>query len=210
MRVCTLASSSSGNSILVFSEQTKILVYIGINLKDVVLKLTALKINPREITAILLTHEHIDHTKSVGAFMRKYKTRLYVHADGFEAAKQRLGNVDENLIIPFYDNPFNINEFNIKSFDLPHDAQKCVGFNIEKDDKKISIATDLGHTTDNIIKNLYNSRLVILESNHDEEMLLNNDKYSPHLKARILGKEGHLSNIASSKVVAELAQNNVK
>lgn len=210
MRICTLASSSSGNCILVYSKNTKLLVDIGINLEEVLMRLKALEIEPSEITAILLTHEHGDHTRSVGAFMRKFSTPLYVHKNTEQHALKRLGKIDAESVITFYDQPFQLGEFNIKSFSLPHDASYCVGFNIEKDDKKISIATDLGHTNDDIVKNLQGSRLVVLESNHDEKMLLNNDNYSAVLKSRILGPHGHLSNAMASVVVEQLAKSGVK
>ena len=91
---------------------------------------------------------------------------------------------------------------------MSHDVF-CVGFNIWENGSKISIVTDLGYTTNSVVEKLYDSRLVILEANHDEKMLLNG-KYPAILKSRILGKKGHLSNVSSAKVVAELAQHNVK
>lgn len=209
MRVCTLASSSSGNSTLIYSENTKILVDLGLNLKDILKKLTALGIEPSEINAILLTHDHNDHICGIGPFMRKYKTTLYVHNKAYFSALKKLGRVEPELVIPFYDQPFYVGEFKVQSFNLPHDTF-CVGYNIEKEDKKISIATDFGHTTTDIVKNFYNSRLVILESNHDEKMLIKNPNYSSLLKNRILSKNGHLSNALAAKVVCELAKNNVK
>ncbi len=210
MKVCTLASSSKGNSIAVFSDETKVLIDVGINLAELELKLKALNITASEINAILITHEHSDHIKSLSQFIKKYKTPTYVHNTTLASVIKKMGKIDLNLLIPFYDESFYVGEFKITSFDLPHDASKCVGFNIEKADKKISIATDFGHTTSNIIQNLYNSRLVILESNHDEKLLLANPKYSDLLKNRILGKYGHLSNNTAAKVICDLSQNNVK
>lgn len=209
MRVCTLASSSSGNSILINGDNTKILVDLGLKLADILQKLKALNIEPSEINAILLTHDHTDHICGIGPFIRKYKTKLYVHNKAYFSALKKLGRVEPQLVIPFYDEPFEVGEFKVSAFCLPHDAF-CVGYNIEKDDKKISIATDFGHTTTNIVKNLYNSRLVILESNHDEKMLIKNPNYSGLLKSRILSKNGHLSNVCAAKIICELAQNNVK
>ena len=210
MKVVTLASSSKGNSTLIYTDKTKILIDAGLLLSEIELKLTALNILPGEINAILLTHEHSDHIKGIGPFMRKYHTPLYVHNLGMVSAIKKLGNINENLVIPFYDKPFMVGEFKITSFNLPHDAHHCVGYSIEKDDKKVSIATDFGHTNVDIVKNLYNSRLVILESNHDEKMLLQNQNYSSLLKSRILGKNGHLSNVVAAKLVCDLANNNVK
>lgn len=210
MRICNLGSSSSGNCTVVYTNKTKILIDAGLRLSDIKLRLKSINIDLSEINAILLTHEHTDHIKSVGAIMRKYKTPLYVHQGGVGCALQKVGAVDANLVIPFYEQPFEVGEFRVNAFELPHDASVCVGYNIVCDDKKFSIATDLGYATFNIVKNLYDSKMVILESNHDEHMLLNNQNYSAALKARILGKFGHLSNSVAAKVIAELIKNNVK
>ncbi len=210
MRVVTLASSSKGNCILVYTENTKILVDIGICLEDVEKKLNILHVNPAEINAILNTHEHIDHCKGIGAFMRKYSTPLYCHIDGVEALMKKVGKVDGRKVIAFQNLPFEVGEFKINAFKLPHDAASCVRFTIAQENKKISIATDFGHVTPGIVDNLLDSRLVVLEANHDEQMLLKNPKYSYMLKNRILGKNGHLSNNLSARVIEKCALHNVK
>ena len=210
MRVVTLASSSKGNCILVYTKDTKILVDIGIRLEELEHKLSILNINPHEITGILNTHEHIDHCRSIGAFMRKYDAPLYCHFDGNMGLVKKLGKINPNRIINFSDIPFEVGEFKIHAFKLPHDAASCVGFTIASGEKRISIATDLGHITPSIVDNMLSSRLVVLEANHDENMLLNNPNYSYILKNRILGKYGHLSNSLSARVIEKCALNGVK
>ena len=204
MKVCTIASSSKGNCVLVFNDNTKILIDLGVTLVDLESKLNMLGINPHEITAILNTHEHIDHTKNIGAFMRKYGTPLYCHIDGYDRLLTKLGKVNYSLLTRFNDMPFEIGDMVVRAFKLPHDASSCVGYTIADGDKRMSIATDLGHFDDEIVANLMGSRMVILESNHDEKMLLNNPKYTPMLKQRILGKSGHLSNKLASQVALKL------
>lgn len=204
MKVCTIASSSKGNCVLVYNETTKILIDIGITLSELEEKLNMLGISPHEITAILNTHEHIDHTKNIGAFMRKYGTPLYCHIDGYERLVTKLGKVNYSLITRFNDMPFEIDDMVVRAFKLPHDAISCVGYTIAEDNKRVSIVTDLGHYDDEIISNIIGSRLVILESNHDEKMLMNNPKYPVSLKHRILGKSGHLSNKLASQVALKL------
>ncbi len=211
MKVCVLASSSKGNCTYVGSSTTNILIDSGIGIKEMEAKLKALKVNPDSISAILITHEHSDHIKSLHNFTRKYKSCfIYVHKNTYEALLSRLPELDRKRIIIFYSLEFKVGDLTINSFILPHDSSCCVGYNIENNENKISICTDLGHTTSDIIQNLYNSKLVILESNHDIDMLKANPHYSFILKNRILGKNGHLSNDAACKIVEELASHNVK
>lgn len=210
MKVVTLSSSSKGNSVLIMGEKTNLLIDAGINITNLIEKLKLLGCEPSSIKAILSTHEHSDHTKSVGAFMRKCGCLLYTHADDRDAIISKIGNVELKRVITFYDQTFSIGEFEIKAFKLPHDSVSCVGYVISNGTNKIAYATDLGYASEETIENLKNCKLVILESNHDEKMLINNQNYSEVLKRRILSRNGHLSNMASAKVVCSLAQNNVK
>lgn len=210
MRVCTLASSSKGNCVLFYTDNTKILVDVGVTISYLEEKLNKLGINPHEITAILNTHEHVDHTKNIGAFMRKYGTPLYCHLDGYEKLITKLGNVNLDNILCFEDLPFRIGDFIVRAFKLPHDASSCVGFTFEENGNRASIATDLGYCDDEIIKNLMGSKLVVLESNHDVKMLQNNQNYPYMLKQRILGKSGHLNNMQSAEVILKLINSGVK
>jgi len=210
MRYCSLASSSKGNISIVYSDETKILIDAGISLMEIEFKLQALNINPNQINGILITHEHGDHIKSVGALNRKYGTNIYCHIDAYSSLINKLGKIRPNSVFTFSSNIFEIGDIKIEAFKLPHDVPACCGFNIYHSTKKISFATDLGHITEEIIQKFYDSKLVVLESNHDEKMLMANPKYSLQLKQRIKGNNGHLSNIVASKVISRLAVNNVK
>lgn len=205
MRVVTLASSSKGNCVLIYTDTTHILIDMGIKLDECEAKLNALGVSPSSIDAILNTHCHGDHTKGVGPFVRKYGTKIYVHLDGREALINKIGRVNQNDIISFNEMPFAVGEFTIKAFKLPHDAPCCVGYNLQAEGQKVSYATDLGHITPEIVNNLLGSALVVLESNHDEQMLIANPNYSFILKNRILGQNGHICNKVSAKVVLQLA-----
>ncbi len=210
MRFCSLASSSKGNISVVYTDNTTILIDAGIALQEIELKLSALNISPNNINAILITHEHGDHIRSVGALNRKYGIPIYCHVKAYDSLVSKLGKLRPNSIFTFSDIPFSVGDFVVDSFQVPHDVPYACGFNIYHNTKKISFVTDLGHVTEDIISRLYDSRLVVLESNHDEKMLLANPKYSMNLKQRIKGNNGHLSNIVSAKVVSLLAVNNVK
>ena len=211
MRACILASSSKGNCTYIGSDSTHILIDAGISVKDIETKLNLLQVNPQNISAILITHEHSDHIKSVYNFTKKHKSCfIYVHKDTYDALLTKLPSIDKRRVIIFYGTEFNIGDLTVNSFVVPHDASCCVGYTIRNNQNKISICTDLGHTTSDIIQNLYNSKLVILESNHDINMLKANPNYSFVLKNRILGKRGHLSNDAACEVVADLVRHGVK
>ena len=210
MRFCSLASSSKGNVSVVYTDNTKILIDAGVSLAEIVAKLAALNIEPSQLDGILITHEHGDHIHSVGAINRKYGTRIYCHIDTYASLITKLGKVRPNTIFTFSDSPFAIGDFTIEAFKVPHDVPCCCGFNIYNNARKITFATDLGCISEDIIARFYDSRLAILESNHDESMLMANPKYSLALKQRIKGNQGHLSNVVASKVVSRLAVNNVK
>lgn len=210
MKVITLSSSSRGNSVLVLGENTNLLIDAGINVTTLIEKLNILNVDPNSITAILSTHEHSDHTKGIGPFIRKFGAKLYVHADGREALLKKIGKINPAKVVEFFDMDFIIGEFKITSFKLPHDAASCVGFRISNGVSAFAYATDLGYATEETINYLKNCKLVILESNHDEKLVVSNASYPDVLKRRILSKHGHLSNMASAKIVCELAVSNVK
>ena len=209
MKVCSLASSSKGNCTLVYNEDSIILIDMGITLKDLETKLEVLGLDPYNIKAVLISHEHIDHTKGVGTLNRKYGTPIHSHEGAVDGVLSRVGKHNGNVVV-FTNNAFDIDNFTIETFRVPHDVPYCVGFSIYENGNKVSIVTDLGHITTDIVEKLYDSRLVILESNHDEQRLMSNPKYSLALKKRILGNNGHLSNRTSAKVLCTLAQHNVK
>jgi len=207
MKVCSLASSSKGNCTIVYNDREILLVDMGITLKDLESKMDRLKLNMSHIVGVVISHEHTDHTKGILALVRKYAVPVYCHYDAVDGIINKT-KISSLCITRFSDAEFKIGSFLINSFKVCHDVC-CVGYNIYENGNKISIVTDLGHTTKEIVEKLYNSRLVILEANHDEDMLISG-KYPAVLKRRILSNHGHLSNTSSAKVVVELAQNNVR
>lgn len=210
MKICTLASSSKGNSILVFTDKTRILIDVGITYSELSAKLEKLGFSCADITAVVITHEHSDHIKGVGTLMRKNGTHVYVHANGYEALLKRVGKVKEEDVVQFFDQDFMIGDLVLTPFRLSHDASCCVGYSITDGRNKMTMATDLGVFTADLVQYFEGSKLVVLESNHDVEMLMHNEKYSFLLKNRILGKNGHLSNKTASQIVEKLAHMGVK
>ena len=207
MKVCSLASSSKGNCTIVYSEDEILLVDMGITLKDLEEKLKILKLDINKVIGVVLSHEHTDHTKGVAALTKKYLVPVFCHFDAYDGVLKKT-KLTGASVIRFSFAGFEIGGFRVEPFKVSHDVH-CVGFNIFENSNKISIVTDLGYTTKDIVEKLYDSRLVILEANHDEQMVIDGP-YPPILKARILGRQGHLSNINSAKVVVDIAQHNVK
>lgn len=208
MRVCSLASSSKGNCNIVYSDSEILLIDMGITLKDLEEKFNRLKLDPNNIIGVLVSHEHSDHTKGILSLVRKYNVPVYCHYDAVDGVLKKT-KISSLCVSRFADAEFKVGNFKVSTFKVCHDVC-CVGFNILENENKISIVTDLGHTTKEIVERLYDSRLVILESNHDEKMVVASTKYPAILKRRILSDHGHLSNICSAKVVAQLAQHNVR
>ncbi len=201
MRVCNLSSGSDGNCTYIETEQVKILVDIGLSCKEICSRLAVLNVKPQEIDAILISHEHNDHIKGLDVFASKYKTKVYVHEHGIGAVYSKMKKALAQQFYQFGDFSFTINDLIIDNVSLPHDSVHCSGFIFENNKRKISIITDLGHTTDVILNKISGSALVYLECNHDVDMLRANPNYSASLKARILGKNGHLSNIDCAKAL---------
>lgn len=208
MKVCSLASSSKGNCTVIYNDDEIILVDMGITLKDLEEKFNRLNLDINKLIGVLVSHEHSDHIKGINVLCKKYDVKIYCHYDAYEGISSKIG-VSDTAIVRFGNVPFFVGNFMINSFNVSHDVF-CVGFNVYENQNKVSIVTDLGYTTTEIVERLYDSRLVILEANHDEKMVVASTKYPAMLKNRILSKKGHLSNHNSAKVVVDLAQHNVR
>ena len=207
---CSLYSGSSGNSLFVESENTKLLVDAGVSGKKIEEALANLEIDPTSIDGILITHEHSDHVQGLGTFAKKFNLPVFVNEKTLDAMPKQKEKISEKNIKLFNINEkFEIGDLKVKPFSIPHDAANPCGFNIFKDDKKISIATDIGHMTNGILKNLEDSIFIMLESNYDPEVL-KYSKYPYQLKTRIAGPDGHLSNELAGKTISYLLNSGLK
>lgn len=210
MKTISLASGSKGNCIYIESKNAKILIDLGLTVTAVCEKLQQISVDPKDITAIFITHEHIDHCLGVGAFARKYKTKIYVHTSGYPYIIKKIGKIAPEQVVTFVNSEFFVEDLTITPFVLPHDSNFCVGYSFVCGSNKISVATDLGFMSEKTLNYLKKSDVLFIESNHDEKMLLNNPKYSASLKTRILSNRGHLSNVACGKALVELVKSGVK
>ena len=207
---CSLYSGSSGNSLFVESENTKLLVDAGVSSKKIEEALANLEIDPTSIDGILITHEHSDHVQGLGTFAKKFNLPVFVNEKTLDAMPKQKEKISEKNIKLFNINEkFEIGDLKVKPFSIPHDAANPCGFNIFKDDKKISIATDIGHMTNGVLKNLEDSIFIMLESNYDPEVL-KYSKYPYQLKTRIAGPDGHLSNELAGKTISYLLNSGLK
>lgn len=206
LRICSLASGSSGNSIYIASDTTKILVDIGVSVKRIETSLNMLKTNGK-VDGVLVTHAHSDHISGLPTYINKFDAEVYCHYQARDTISRK--GVNEKRIIEFGEGDFFVGDITVSPFKVSHDVP-CVGFSFYNKGKKISIATDLGFIGNGIIKNLEDSDLVLLEANHDENLVKINTNYSSWLKSRILSEKGHLSNFACGEAVVKLARAGVK
>lgn len=210
MRLCSLYSGSSGNSIFVASDNTRILSDAGLSAKKIIEALCSIGEKPGELSGILVSHEHIDHVRGAGIMSRKFNLPIYASEGTWQAMGEMIGPVMEcnRRVFSSYE-PFKIGDIEVKPFPIPHDANEPVGYSYGNNGKKVTIATDIGHISIELLHFLEDSDLLLLESNHDLEML----KVGPYpwnLKRRIAGDNGHLSNEAAGKVIAYMAEKGTK
>ncbi len=210
LKFCSLYSGSSGNCLYVSSKNTKILVDCGTSCKKICEGLASINSSIEDIDAILVTHEHSDHVQGLGLVSKKFNIPVYANLETWNAMEKQKEKIDERNVNVFEnDSDFSLNELTIHPFSTPHDAANPCGFNIHNGKRKLSIATDLGHMDNDIFKELIHSSFVLLESNYEPE-LLNVSRYPFHLKQRIKGPYGHLSNETAGKTIAALMKKDLK
>ena len=210
IKVCSLFSGSSGNCIYISYNDTALLIDAGVSGRRIEKALSDIGESFDKIAGIFITHEHSDHISGAGVLSRRYQLPVYANAPTWKAIGSSIGKIKSDKICEI--NPGEeicIGDMGINSFLIPHDAACPVGYNIFIKDKKISIATDIGHMDAELLSKLENSDMVLLESNHDTEML-KFGRYPWPLKQRILGEKGHLCNDMAGKVVAHLATKGTK
>ena len=208
-KFCNLYSGSSGNCSFVGTDNINILVDCGESQKKISDALESIGKSINKIDAIIVTHEHSDHVKNLGAISKKYNIPVYANEKTFENMPEQTSLIDEkNKKIFNTDDHFEIGDLKIYPFHIPHDAAEPCGYNIYNDDKKISIATDIGHMDNNILKKLEESQFLLLESNYEPE-ILKYAKYPYYLKQRIAGPNGHLSNQEAGLTITKLVYSGV-
>jgi len=210
MKVRVLASGSKGNCILVSSQGSALLVDAGLSLKRLKEILFEIDFPLKDIQAIVISHEHSDHTKGAGAIVRNLGIPLYVNENTYIAGENRFGGIRE---VNYFENGtrFTMQNFLIEPFSVPHDSadNSCFLISERSNASKLAVLTDLGYPTALVKQKMKSPSTIILESNHDIDMLINGP-YAWWLKQRVKGKNGHLSNLQASELVDEILHDGLK
>lgn len=210
---CPLRSGSSGNALFVAGGETRVLLDAGLSGRTVEEALRAVGGDPTCLSAILVSHEHSDHIKGVGILSRRWNLPVYATEKTWLAMEKKPGmeNISlKNRRVFTAGEGFYIRDLAVTPFSIPHDAADPVGFCVECGGRKLCVATDLGRIASTWMRAAEGADLLLLESNHDPELLRMTPRYSAALKARILGARGHLSNGECGKALVALAQTGVR
>ena len=210
MKFCSLYSGSSGNSIFIASDNTRVLIDAGLAGKKIDEALKHIGEEASSIDGIFITHEHIDHIKGVGVLSRKYDIPIYANHNTWAVKEKNIGKIKEhNIRIMDSRSSIAIQDLEIRSFNIPHDAIAPVGYTVSSGGKNASVVTDFGVFTEEIRDNIIDSDIILLESNHDINML-RMGPYPYNLKLRVLGENGHLSNEDCGNAIVSLIKSDKK
>lgn len=202
-----LGSGSKGNCACVWSEKTALLIDVGLSLSRIEKCLGLFGVEPSKIS-ILITHVHTDHVSGLNKFVKKYNNEVYVHESSYSDLIEKC-HLSPSNVCRYSTSEFFIGDITVVPEKLSHDVH-CMGYSLVSNGKKISFATDTGKLSDKTVTRFSDADLVVIESNHDEEMLKNNLSYSAFLKQRILSDRGHLSNATASECAVKLAMSGVR
>lgn len=208
IKFCSLSSGSSGNCQYIETENTRILIDAGFSGKKIEALLDSIGVCPTTIDAILVTHEHIDHTMGVGVLSRRYDLPIYANSNTWVGMDPIIKKIREKNTKVFNTNKsFYLNDLYIHPFSVSHDAMEPVGYLVYYKNIKISIITDTGWVSDSMRESIKNSHLYFMESNHDVKML-REGSYPYSLKQRIMSNIGHLSNVDAGNVLGDVLSGN--
>jgi len=204
LKVCVLASGSSGNATLVRTPRTTVLIDAGLSATDLTRRLDGLGVRLASLDAILVGHDHGDHTRGLAVLSRRWTGPVYMNRDTADLVREkgRAGRLHlfEN------DQVWEIGDFRISPFPVQHDAVDPVGFVLEAGDCKVTVATDLGVVTGIVREAFRGARVAVIEANYDRNLLLDGSR-PWSLKQRIAGNRGHLENNAAAELLAEVGGN---
>jgi phosphoribosyl 1,2-cyclic phosphodiesterase len=202
MRFACLGSGSLGNGLVVEAGKTRVLLDCGFTLKETIMRVSRLGIEPGMISGIVVTHEHDDHIAGVARFARKFGIPIWLTYGTLRSVERSFAGWPGIKIIEDYER-FDIGDIEVQPYPVPHDAQEPAQFVFSNGATRLGVLTDTGISTPHIEATLSRCHALVLECNHDAELLANSD-YPWRLKQRIAGRFGHLENRASASLLASL------
>ena len=210
MLFCPLCSGSSGNASFLEAEGRRFLIDAGLTRKRIAALLESIGVPLHTIDAVFLTHEHVDHVAGAGVLARAHHIPVYAAADCFSALPPSVGEIPAACMRVFEpDREFFCGKVRVLPFSTPHDAAHAVGYSFMAEGRKVTVMTDVGHVDDRLLTQLSGSDLVLLEANHDVDMLLAGP-YPYQLKQRILSRRGHLCNEDCGRALIALHERGVR
>lgn len=202
MRFASLGSGSSGNALVVEAGHTRLLLDCGFTIRETVARLARLGLAPHDLSGILVTHEHADHIGGVARFARKHQLPVWLSHGTASWLRGRAGDLPSLRLIDPHER-FPIDDIEVEPFPVPHDAREPLQYVFGDGARRLGVLTDAGSATAHIEATLSGCHALVLECNHDLDMLWNGP-YPPFLKERVAGRFGHLDNAAAAGLLARL------
>jgi phosphoribosyl 1,2-cyclic phosphodiesterase len=208
VRFASLGSGSEGNGLVVEAGATRVLIDCGFGIRDAIARMQRIGIEPESITAIVVTHEHSDHVGGVAAFATRFGTAVWLTFGTLAAVGDTFAELpcvhgfDSHDVVP-------IDDLEVRPFPVPHDAREPVQFVCSDGQWRVGVLTDLGVSTAHVEASLSGCDALVLECNHDLDMLANGD-YPHSLKQRIAGRLGHLDNGAAADLLSRIDSSRLK
>ena len=204
--ITSVGSSSSGNSYIIRADGHVLILDVGLTARSINEALSELGIKPEEVDAVLITHEHVDHVRSVRAVARKCCNAKVFASRGTILHTPGFAHVDESRICPVGEGEIvELDSLTISTFPLSHDAAEPLGYTVEAGGRKLAVVTDTGIVTDEIYEAIRDSDMLVFESNHDVDMLMFGE-YPYKVKVRIKSDFGHLSNDYAGEVLSRILE----
>lgn len=208
MKFSVLASGSGGNACYIETAGSRILIDAGLSAREIVRRMQIIGADPEALNALVITHEHSDHIQGAGPLARRLDIPVYINTPTWRKAARVLGNIKKAIFF-HPGQSITVNELVIETFTKSHDAADPIGLMISLNGLRLGLITDLGRSTRLVEHRLRHCQGLIIEFNHDEDML-NNGPYPLSLKQRIRGPEGHLSNHQGGELLGSLAHENLR
>ena len=203
LTVSVLGSGSRGNATFVKTDRVRLLIDAGLSRKEIAKRLESIGEDPDGIDAVLITHEHSDHACGLKTILKELSVDVFATGGTLRALQMQDYDLNGSKVVSVHgDMPFTIGDAEIAPFSVPHDAAEPVAFSLTCNGVKITQLTDIGYLPDHVAEKLYGSHMLILESNHDLEML-RVGPYPWNLKQRLMGRYGHLSNTAVAQFIRD-------